>query len=199
MLRRRYQLALCFFAFLAAAPSGRAAETTAIGVGVQAGRSSVTGSLADTNDAATRGVEVLVGRNPHDSESRFHTMFSAPMTFVDFHRTKSDSFFQEERLTAERTGFVPNVCVRAIWEISGCAGIGYEIIRVQDQSGKNRRSYGDIGYQARIGRFTGSGLIAGVLMDSFAIEETHDGVTSKASFRPITALVGGQFSVNAKD
>jgi len=168
-----------------------------VGVGLHTGNGSVKGDLENTSDVSVGGTEVLFGVEEKKGK-RFHSFFSMPFTNVIFQHSNDRFPFEQEKLTVFRAAIIPNVCYKVVWEVSGCLGIGFENIEIRDDSNTNNQKYGTIGAQVRVGRFSGSGVIGGVVLDYFEIEEKRNGVRSKSSFMPMVAMLGYQFQIQSK-
>ena len=191
-------IATTIFLSLVWSPSMLADESKAfVGMGIHAGKGNVSGDLETTSDITVRGTEVLFGGGEKEGV-KFHTFFSMPFSTITFKHTGNQFPFNNEKITASRSAIIPNICYKAVWEISGCLGIGFQNIDVIDDSGENRQKYGTIGGQVRLGRFSGDGVIGGVVMDYFEIEERRNGVRSKSNFVPIVAMLGYQIHIESK-
>jgi hypothetical protein len=167
------------------------AETKSeIGVGIRGGKAFFSGDLTDDKSKNFYGTEVLVGGVEFSNGSGFHGLFSMSFSNTSANALKSDFPFEPGRLSISQMAIVPNICYRLGLSISGCVGIGFETVEINDHERKNRQKYGEFTEQLRVGKFTGAGFIGGVAAEFAQINQTINGKDSKVSIAPVSVMIG---------
>lgn len=161
-----------------------------------AGRTSISSGLSGEKSSPTFGVNAIV-HGPQNSSS--DTLGGIQGFFLfDFASTKSktstDSKFPfaiDQTITLGETALVPTVCALARYDVQACVGFGYILVNVKDDY--NTQTYGSTRADFRVGHYLSSGIVGGVEVHTYSVEQRVADVRSSFSVISYQAGLGYHF------